>query len=507
MKTRIPVIDLFAGPGGLSEGMSSVRHDGKPVFKIALSIEKDLFAHRTLELRAFFRQFSNHVPGEYYDYITGNLTRDELFTRFPNAGNAAREDAWLAELGKVPNRNVDRKIQRALGARKTWILIGGPPCQAYSLVGRSRIRGESVEKYEKDHRHFLYRQYLRILAEHAPPVFVMENVKGLLSATVKNQRIFKRIRNDLSSPREAIRTTVPRKQLKYRLFSLVTPNKNVFGEFDPEDFVVRAERYGVPQARHRVIILGIRSDISTPPSLLIPSDSPSVYETIRDLPKLRSGLSKQFDSTEEWRSAVREVLEENWFLNGEITRGMRQSVRAAAHRLNTQLTRGSEFVPNNRRPTSLTNWFFDPRLEGALNHATRAHIVKDLHRYLFASVFAEEKGRTPLLQDFPKALLPKHKNVNEALKHTKFNDRFRVQVADRPSTTITSHISKDGHYFIHYDPQQCRSLTVREAARLQTFPDNYFFEGPRTEQYKQVGNAVPPFLAKQIAEIVAKLLK
>ena len=151
-------------------------------------------------------------------------------------------------------------------------------------------------------------------------------------------------------------------------------------------------------------------------------------------------------------------------------------------------------------------WFSDPRLHGACNHETRGHIREDLHRYFFSAVFARKRGRSPLLENFPHALLPKHENVGDALKETKFNDRFRVQLANRPSTTIVSHSSKDGHYFIHYDPAQCRSLTVREAARLQTFPDNYRFEGPRTEQYKQVGNAVPPLLARQIAEIVAALI-
>jgi DNA (cytosine-5)-methyltransferase 1 len=153
----------------------------------------------------------------------------------------------------------------------------------------------------------------------------------------------------------------------------------------------------------------------------------------------------------------------------------------------------------------LHNWFGDSRLCGVCNHATRSHIRADLHRYLFAAAYAQIFKRSPLLEDFPAELLPNHKNVEAALKETKFNDRFRVQTKGRPSTTITSHISKDGHYFIHYDPTQCRSLTVREAARLQTFPDNYFFEGPRTQQYHQVGNAVPPLLAHQIAEIVAEM--
>ena len=143
---------------------------------------------------------------------------------------------------------------------------------------------------------------------------------------------------------------------------------------------------------------------------------------------------------------------------------------------------------------------FGQNLKGVCNHESRSHIRQDLFRYLFVSCFAKVNGRSPKLSDFPNSLLPKHLNA----KGGKFADRFRVQLYGQPSKTVTSHISKDGHYFIHPDSAQCRSLTVREAARIQTFPDNYFFCGPRTEQFHQVGNAVPPLLAKQIAKIVFK---
>ena len=144
---------------------------------------------------------------------------------------------------------------------------------------------------------------------------------------------------------------------------------------------------------------------------------------------------------------------------------------------------------------------------GVCNHSTRGHIAKDLQRYLFAACFADVKKASPKLSDFPTNLLPLHKNVKEGLSENKFADRFRVQLSNFPASTITSHISKDGHYYIHPDPTQCRSLTVREAARIQTFPDNYYFCGPRTAQYIQVGNAVPPLLGKKIATVVYRALK
>ncbi|MEP6338299.1 DNA cytosine methyltransferase, partial [Parasphingorhabdus sp.] len=150
----------------------------------------------------------------------------------------------------------------------------------------------------------------------------------------------------------------------------------------------------------------------------------------------------------------------------------------------------------------LRNWLSGNRNRTLPNHATRGHMESDLARYAFAATFAELYQCSPKAKDYPEALAPKHASWTTG----NFADRFRVQTWNHPSTTITSHIAKDGHYFIHPDPQQRRSLTVREAARLQTFPDDYYFEGNRTQQYVQVGNAVPPLLAYQIALVVQSFL-
>ena len=156
-------------------------------------------------------------------------------------------------------------------------------------------------------------------------------------------------------------------------------------------------------------------------------------------------------------------------------------------------------------PPELQSWFHDPKLGGVLQHETRSHMRSDLHRYMFASCFARANDYSPKLTIFPPKLRPAHGNMDA--ENVPFTDRFRVQLAKEPSTTVVSHIAKDGHYYIHHDPAQCRSLTVREAARLQTFPDNYFFEGNKTQQYHQIGNAVPPYLARKIAEVVNDFIR
>ena len=503
----IPVIDIFAGPGGLGEGFSSVfDYSGNRVFKTVLSIEMEPYAHQTLTLRSFYRQFKQgEAPDEYYQVLKGEISVDELYSleKFKKQSKAARNEAKLAKLGysddSVPPVIVDEWINEALRGEKDWILTGGPPCQAYSVVGRSR-RQEMVLDAEKDERVDLYKQYLRILEKHRPAVFIMENVKGMLSARSKTNSIFEKIMEDLKAP-------------GYKIFSLVKePRNNLFDapEFEPEDFIIRSEDYGIPQARHRVILLGIREDFYTvPPEILEKKESVSVKQVIDDLPRLRSALSKQKNSWDNWSKKVSEIT-----LNG-VMESMDDEVVKVIKRTVNELRKphkasGAEFVESrvDAKPVEYEKkWYQDNRIGGACNHESRGHMGSDLHRYLFASAFAKAKNRSPKLEDFPKDLLPDHKNVQESIKTKKFVDRFRVQLLDEPSKTITSHISKDGHYYIHFDPKQCRSLTVREAARIQTFPDNYFFCGPRTSQYIQVGNAVPPLLACQIAGLAKKIFK
>jgi len=503
----IPVIDFFAGPGGLCEGLSSLKIKGVQQFDIRLSIEKDEIAHRTLSLRALFRSFPpNEVPESYYEYIRGEISRQQLEGDplvKPNVENAYRE-ARCAELGKHDQNEINNWIRDGLSGSKNWVLIGGPPCQAYSLAGRSRMRGSNLKDFEEDKRHFLYLEYLRIIKDFSPAVFVMENVKGMLSSQHSGSGIFDRIISDLRNPGNS---------QKYLIRSFVVPGEIV----EPKDFVIKSEEYGIPQSRHRVILFGIRSDlVDSAPELtkyperfvLAKERKVNAIDVLDSLPPLRSKLSNRSggmsDSITNWQKSLVNGLKILEKKKSAVPSPVLERARLAVTKSSIHKSTGGSYIKTKTLMKGpLASWYVDSRIGGVTLHETRGHMESDLHRYLFASSYAYEESRSPSLNDFPKILLPRHENLSG--DSIPFLDRFRVQLRNKPSTTIVSHIAKDGHYYIHPDPSQCRSLTVREAARLQTFADNYFFEGNKTEQYHQVGNAVPPLLARKIGEVVLKL--
>ena len=489
----VPIIDLFAGPGGLSEGFEQFLSNRKRVFRSALSIEKESNAHATLLLRAFFRQFSR-VPEDYYKYLRGELSLDELYERHPKQHAAAQKRAIKLSLSSRNAKRVDKLIRTALkGHRKNWLLIGGPPCQAYSLAGRSRIRSEGEDEFQNDRRHVLYKEYLRIVRIFKPPVFVMENVKGLLSSSAKGVETFSKILKDFS-------------EAGYALHSFVKVGSG--DQLDPSDYVIRAENYGIPQARHRVILLGVKNGIPRGKSLLRAVKKVAIQSALSDLPRIRSRISpRSNDSYEAWERELR-------LLTSVFTQAGKLRKMNGSRRELSSLPTGASFIPMQYPNPSASKWlkthkgwFFDSKIGGVSLHEARHHMPTDLRRYLFAAHYAHVKGSSPKIVDFSSWQRPNHQNIGKAAREAPFGDRFRVQLRGRPSTTVVSHISKDGHYYIHYDPTQSRSLSVREAARLQTFPDNYYFTGTKTAQYHQVGNAVPPLLANRMAKIVHSILK
>lgn len=496
MGNSFGIVDLFAGPGGLGEGFSQAGSFGQKRMRIELSIEMDAHAVKTLRQRAFLRRFEKY-PSEYYEALASGSAFPDWSSLYPYKWRAATNEVKQRTLGED---GVFEELKNSLDrVRESFsgdtVLIGGPPCQAYSLAGRVRNKSKSGYIAEEDERHYLYREYVRILDRLRPAAFVMENVKGMLSSKVDGGNIFKRVLDDLGAAGDG-----------YELIALSQPTANRLQPAVGRDFLVKAEDYGVPQARHRVIILGLRVDIAKKTDIkgpILETVHPivDVADALVGLAPLRSGLSKN-DSFDEWSAAVRNQA----ILISEATEVPTQ-VRSIARKIaktkklphaRSSGWKGSQtFMPNH-----LKSWFQDERLVQNIQHETRGHIPSDLGRYLFSSAFTQAFGYSPKLPDFPELLLPAHRNRASG----NFVDRFRTQAAGKPSSTVTSHISKDGHYFIHPDPLQCRALTVREAARLQTFPDNYWFSGPRTQQYHQVGNAVPPYLAYQIGLAVKNLL-
>lgn len=526
---KVPVIDVFAGAGGLGEGFSPATDDAASAFDVRLSIEMDGDAAETLRLRAFFRHANKKERDDYYLFLDGRLTLDDLKERHRLAFDHADKEVFEAELG---GKDFDEgilhdRIDEALNGADHWVLVGGPPCQAYSRIGQARNSG--IENYSAadDHRHFLYEEYLRIIAAHWPAVFVMENVPGILSSKAGGKtRIFSRILDDLSDPASVFPDARNERGItySYRIVPLI-PNEHAVSDLfgttgTPTDYIVESEKFGIPQSRHRVVLVGIRDDIDADSFVgITPSggDPVPASAVLEGLPRLRAGLAKPAeDSGDAWQYAVTSVLDSPWFdelpsLAQEdvadcIASVIKSIKQPKSGRGRLHLKPKPNYSKLKKTYPHLYKWLVDERLATTCNSETRAHMKSDLHRYLYVSTYGQVRGVSPKLSVFPEGLLPEHANVGRGVKESHFGDRFRVQVKDQPSTTVVSHLGRDGHYFIHYDPSQCRSLTVREAARLQTFPDNFFFCGNRGSQYRQVGNAVPPLLAKQIANAVGRLL-
>ena len=481
----IPVVDLFAGAGGLTEGFASlVDAEGEHVFQPVMSVEKDPDACETLRLRAFLSRIADKEPGlpwEYEQFLRDRDPRalDCLKKRFPIAWAGARCEVIEAELGDADPVLIEVARMRVKGVSPSgvWVLAGGPPCQAYSTAGRSRRKHDP--SYAGDPRLRLYQSFMKFVRMLCPPVVVFENVVGILSAKVDGEPVFSRIVREFMSAGYSVRSVVDPCPATSR------------------DYIVESEKFGIPQARHRVILLAVRRGRGLHPGVLRSREVSSVRDAFVGLPKLHGIVSDprgvplpRFD---EWKGLVPESIAQAARLVGLVP--------------DVVLSEANEI----RRGQGKLQAWYRGRLGGSKaleGHAARTVRAEDMERYVFCAAFAQVKGRSPRLEEMPRCLWPKHANLDDVDGDSRpaFNDRFYVQAWGKPSSTVTAHIAKSGHHFIHPDPRQRRSLTLREAARLQTFPDDFVFMGTKTAQFRQIGNAVPPLLAQQVAQVVAKTL-
>lgn len=412
------VLDLFSGAGGLSEGFWRVGAE------FAAHVEADSYACDTLRTRtAYWNLKKSGKIKTYYKYLLHEINRDELWAEanLEQFAEVINERISSDSYDSIVNQIYKNLKSKQLG--KVDILIGGPPCQAYSNIGRSFMGS----KVDGDHRNFLYQYYVKFLHEFKPKYFVFENVPGL--KTAGGGKYYEQLM-------EALREEY----------------------FVPEPIIHNAYDCGVLQSRKRFIIVGRRKEEGVTfnePFTIDPIHYKAIVNDIlKDLPLLEPG-------------------KEN---NGK----------------GAYISKPSAYLSD----TKLRDKEFDILTQ----HIARPHNDNDRQIYKIAADLWKYEQKTLRYSDLPKRLAT-HKNTKS------FLDRFKVLKPDvNCSHTMIAHIAKDGHYYIHPDESQRRSLSVREAARIQSFPDDFYFEGPRTAVLTQIGNAVPPLMAEQIAKKIKQLL-
>ncbi|MEC4050117.1 DNA cytosine methyltransferase [Flavobacterium sp. SUN046] len=411
MSKKLTYIDLFAGAGGLSEGF--IRAGFEPIAHVEMN--KD--ACDTLKTRTAFHYLKNNGRiKEYHNYLNGNIKREDFWKTIPEH---LIKSVINTEISSETLPNIFEKIDAELGKQKVDLVIGGPPCQAYSVAGRAR----DPKGMSEDPRNHLYKYYVEFLKRYNPKMFVFENVPGILSANngVYLELIFKAVRE---------------------------------AGYELDKKVLNAKHFGVLQDRKRVIIIGWKKELDFKyPEF---EEKEHQYEVLKDLfsdlPKIQTGKGEW--GITKYAKKTTPYLEETGIRNG---------------------------------------------LDYTTQHIARLNNENDLEIYRIAvDKWVNEKKRLNYAE-LPDRLI-KHNNTKS------FTNRFQVVNDLGVSHTVVAHICADGHYYIHPDIKQNRSITVREAARIQSFPDDYFFEKSRTTAFKQIGNAVPVLMAEGIAKKIKELL-
>ena len=364
----------------------------------------DPVACETLKIRKLFRSLKSYENKIFFELLEKDtkLSWEKVVNIFKDYAESVENSVWNHELGSenLTQEETIAEIKtrlRKLGHIKgnPLIIIGGPPCQAYSLIGRAsrkqmKIQGTYVP--EEDKRHFLYEWYLNIIPSFKPHVFVMENVPGILSSNINGQSMFPKILEDLED-------------LGYDLLSLKEDDKRDLFSVS-KDFKLKASDYGVPQDRERIIIIGVRKDLNIDKDIYLKkaNEFNSVSSVISDLPLIRSGLSKidkkkTVDSVVLWKEQLRQKYWNSFEgIDGDIKKELKKFIKDI-HDEKFQFDRGEGFLKSknygntNNFSSDLKDWYIDNNLKGYLNHESRSHMDCDLRRYLFNSVFTKLRGR------------------------------------------------------------------------------------------------------------------